>query len=1154
MLNLVPVHKKSLGDISQLPLVAFTVDPDDQLVCAFENDGVVEICVRNFHNGEEWQHFDQWPAEGEILTIMADFDGVVCVLKNGDIVEATSEGSSIVGGLDTPVLAAQWSPDQEVLCLVVENKILMLSRQFDLLGECKFSVDDLKLSKHVSVGWGKRETQFQGKGAHALRDPTMPEKVDSGILCEDDKGDIQISWRGDGAYVAVSAIESERRVFRVFERDGTLFSVSEPCDYLSSLLSFQPRGAVIAAVQQQPHQIVFFEKNGLRRYEFALQGDTVLGLDWSSDSEVLAVRYASHVDIWTQKNYHWYRKSIISEPGLSTVSMLWHPVLSRTLLIQWDNSSIGTYSFVSAFSEHNGTVAVVDGDKILVTDLSKVVIPPPFSQRQIPVNGPTNVAVGDGKLAVVTNSSIEVIGESKNSLAVEGIPQLVAFSSSGLLGYTSSTDHGTQFIVEGQVPLASEIITLIPDFFQTQNGDIYTWAGEKVAGFGAPCPRFVAANKTQFFGLTRSNQLLYANSNGHTQVLGHGVTSIAVDSPSLLLLTTLNYLKFVHLHTPELVIPEDDNDSEQVRMIERTSVLVSVLPSQMSVVLEHSRGNLETIYPRMLVVNAVRQMIENMDYGRAFTVCRKHRVDLNLIYDYNPEQFEANLETVVQQIGSSERVDLLISSLRDEDVTAGKYRATENTADSSDAKRPGKINKVCDALLPYLETKSKLTALACKVPPQLETALKLCQEEKDIRHLCFLTDADLLYNTALGMYDLKLALAVAQQAQKDPKEYLAFLRAREAEEENRRKFSIDDSLRRYSSALPWLVVPGVADDDEVVTFVEAHELHTDALLLPIIDEVSGRRERLLESQAELFLRQGEYAAAGLNYELIGDKQNAFGAYVRAGSWQRALSLDSSQNSLEEVSEALVRQEKWSAAAQVFHYYLRDARQAIFYYCKGFQFDEAILCSDQKGDLLERVDDGLREQFGSIQELFADCVAQINSQVRRLREVRAQRAQDMLGYGMAGLSVADDVSVAGTETTVAASYMTRYTDKTGGTAKTGASRRTQKNKRRDDRKKARGRKGTVYEEEYLIASTGRLIDRLVHTQPNAKLLAAGLKRRKINVHYDELLSGFKQVLGLLEANVDEIYNVSDKDLERYNEDGELYMAPRPVCPALPQMLV
>lgn len=1154
MLNLVPVHKKSLRDISPLPLVAFTVDPDDQLVCAFEQDGLVEICVRNFRDGQEWQRWDQWPVESEILTIMADFDGVVCVLKNGDIVEATSEGASIVGGFDTPILAAQWSPDQEVLCLAIENKIMMLSRQFDLLGECSFTPDDLKLSKHVSVGWGKKETQFQGRGAHALRDPTMPEKVDTGILCDDEQMDIHISWCGDGSCVAVSAIESERRVFRVFERNGTLSSVSEPCDYLDSILSFQPRGAVIAAIQQEPHQVVFFEKNGLRRYEFALHNsEKVLQLDWSTDSDILAIRYDTRIDLWTQKNYHWYRKSSVFEPGLHAKSMTFHPVLARTLLVEWNDGSIGTFSFVSSICEHNGHVAVIDYDQILVTDLAKAVIPPPFSQKQLAVRQPTHVAVGPGKVAAVSTNTIEVFsGGSAESLAVDGQARLVAFSPDGRLGYTAETEFGPCFIVENAAPIAADIVTLVPGFYQTLDGAVWTWDGVRVATFSRPCPRFVAASETQFFGLTRSNQLLYANANGTCEILAQGVTSIASGGPELLLLTTLNYLKFIHLNN-EIVVPEESDDSEQVRLIERGSFLVSVLPAQMSVVLEHPRGNLETIFPRMLVVNAVRRMIEDTDYGQAFTVCRKHRVDLNLIYDYDPKKFMANLPSVVSQIGTSERIDLLISGLRDDDVTIGKYRATVNAPNSGDGRRPGKINEVCDALIPHLTTKSKLTALACKVPPQLETALQLCENESDLRHLCFLMDADLLYNTALGMYDLQLALAVAQQAQKDPKEYLSFLRAREAEGENRRKFAIDDYLRRYERALPWLLVPGVAEDSEVLVFVEAHDLHAQALSLPILDDVAGRRAQVLSSQAAVFSRLGEYAAAGLNYELIDEVKLAFDAYVRAGAWQRALSLDSTPNATEEVADALVRQEKWAAAAQVYYYHLHDALQAIYYYCNAFLFDEAVLCANKNADLLEKVDNGLREQFGSIQELFADCAAQVNSQLRRLRDVRAQRAQDMLGYGMAGLTVADDASIAGTETTVAASYMTRYTDKTGGTAQTGASRRTQKNRRREERKKARGRKGTVYEEEYLIASTSRLIERLIHTRPSAKLLADGLKRRKMNVHYDELLSGFKQVLDILSANVEEIYNVPDKDLERYTEDGELFLAPRPICPALPTPL-
>lgn len=40
------------------------------------------------------------------------------------------------------------------------------------------------------------------------------------------------------------------------------------------------------------------------------------------------------------------------------------------------------------------------------------------------------------------------------------------------------------------------------------------------------------------------------------------------------------------------------------------------------------------------------------------------------------------------------------------------------------------------------------------------------QAEDAVEHMCFLTDANQLYNEALGLYDLELTLLVAQQAQR----------------------------------------------------------------------------------------------------------------------------------------------------------------------------------------------------------------------------------------------------------------------------------------------------------------------------------------------------------------------------------------------------
>src|SRR5438067_1556077 len=93
-------------------------------------------------------------------------------------------------------------------------------------------------------------------------------------------------------------------------------------------------------------------------------------------------------------------------------------------------------------------------------------------------------------------------------------------------------------------------------------------------------------------------------------------------------------------------------------------------------------------------------------------------------------------------------------------------------------------------------------------------------------------------------------------------------------------------------------------------------------------------------------------------------------------------------------------------------------------------------------------------------------------------------EDPLGYfeGTMDVDIPDNVSLAPTNSsTIGGSIFTRYTDKTKGTLGTSATRRTSKNKRREDRKRARGKKGSVYEEEYLLASMRRLIERIETTR-------------------------------------------------------------------------
>jgi elongator complex protein 1 len=51
------------------------------------------------------------------------------------------------------------------------------------------------------------------------------------------------------------------------------------------------------------------------------------------------------------------------------------------------------------------------------------------------------------------------------------------------------------------------------------------------------------------------------------------------------------------------------------------------------------RGNLEGIYPRIMMLKEIIQLIEDVKYGTAFKLLRQHKIDINLMYDVNPAKF-----------------------------------------------------------------------------------------------------------------------------------------------------------------------------------------------------------------------------------------------------------------------------------------------------------------------------------------------------------------------------------------------------------------------------------------------------------------------------------------------------------------------------------
>lgn len=352
---------------SSLPITSSTWDPSSDLIIftlgPTATQSVIELRqITDTGAGKAAQSTTvaSWDAPCPLPDITCDEvlslryfpqDQVSClILAGGDIVKvrhgtiAGEHRVEIVGSVDDGITAAMWSPDEELLAIATcANSLLFMAADFEMVARANFDPEDSKMTRNVSVGWGKAETQFTGKRTKVLKDPTMPNEADEGSLSEFDNTQTTISWRGDGAYVAINSITQHgpRRIIRIFTREGALDSVTEPVDGLEGTLSWKPTGNLLAGIQRLDNtvQVVFFERNGLRHGQFALDlspaeardWESHITISWNNDSSLLGVSYRDRLQIWTASNYHYYLKQEFlhtkngPERQINAIVLLWHP-------------------------------------------------------------------------------------------------------------------------------------------------------------------------------------------------------------------------------------------------------------------------------------------------------------------------------------------------------------------------------------------------------------------------------------------------------------------------------------------------------------------------------------------------------------------------------------------------------------------------------------------------------------------------------------------------------------------------------------------------------------------------------------------------------------------------------------------------------------
>ncbi|CAG8722551.1 4273_t:CDS:10, partial [Funneliformis mosseae] len=366
----------------------------------------------------------------------------------------------------------------------------------------------------------------------------------------------------------------------------------------------------------------------------------------------------------------------------------------------------------------------------------------------------------------------------------------------------------------------------------------------------------------------------------------------------------------------------------------------------------------------------------------------KHRIDLNILYDHDPKSFLNNVELFVNQVEKVEYLNLFLSSLRNEDVVitmypkvilGPKYGSSDDNTGLQDVST--KVNIVCDSVRGILESKNStkylqsiITTFVKKSPPELEAALNFLAKLKEdaVKYAIFLVDADKLFDIALGMYDFSLVLLVAQQSQKDPREYLSFLAELESYPKYYQRFKIDDHLNRYEKALNNLSLAGDEYFDQCLKYLQEYQLYKPAIAL-----FANNDEKY----------KSNFKEAGLAYVMAGNKPKALEPYKESGMWREAFAiaqeLKYSSDDLfllaKELSETLSDKRQYQEAAQILLDYTRQPEEAVVLLNKGHHWSEAIRISYMYGrsDLIET-----NVKPSDINSMFD----QLNQQTARLQEI------------------------------------------------------------------------------------------------------------------------------------------------------------------------
>lgn len=557
-----------------------------------------------------------------------------------------------------------------------------------------------------------------------------------------------------------------------------------------------------------------------------------------------------------------------------------------------------------------------------------------------------------------------------------------------------------------------------------------------------------------------------------------------------------------------------------INIWERSAKITGVLHGdEAAVILQTSRGNMECIYPRKLVLTSIANALIQRRFKDSLLMVRRHRIDFNIIVDYcGWQSFIPFASEFVSQVNNLSHITEFVCAIKNEKVSEKLYKnhlsfpSTKDVKDVSarvveDFDSSNKLSAVLLAIRRALEEQIPesparelciLTTLARSDPPALEEALariKVTREmelsgsnddqrrasypsaEEALKHLLWLCDPDAVFEAALGLYDLNLAAIVALNAQKDPKEFLPFLQGLERLPTFIMQYRIDLRLRRYEKALKHIVSAGEAYHAECMTLLkEQPQLFPFGIQL--FTDLSKRRQ-VYEAWGDHLMDEKCFEEAATTFLCCFCLEKALKAYRAGGCWGGVLTVagllklgkEEVLQLAHELFEELQALGKPGEAAKVALEYCGDFNSAINLLITAREWEEALRIAfmHRNDDLIAEVKNASFECAGILVNEYEEGLEKIGKYLARYLAVRQRRLllAAKLRSEEHSMNDIDDDSIS--ETSSNLSGMSAYTTGSRKSSAASFSSSTPSKPRENRRKKNRGkiRAGSPGEEMALV---------------------------------------------------------------------------------------